>query len=84
MSIPAELHDKMPFIYSEDILTSDVFTAFRSGASNTEDELDEGGEAIQVIGNQLAAEFQELQQGSYRVRAGHSSWQWLRLASAGS
>jgi hypothetical protein len=148
MSIHAELHDKMPFIYSEDILTSDVFTAFRylpagmgiigflrtveglaglieapdessscaiyfwprgstkepdvllelaiggrlyhvvveakyrSGASNTEDELDEEGKSIRTIGNQLAAEFRELQQGSYRVRVGGSSWHELRLASA--
>lgn len=29
MSIAAELHGKAPFIYSEDLLTSDVFTGFR-------------------------------------------------------
>lgn len=29
MSIAAELHGKTPFVYSEDILTSDVFTTFR-------------------------------------------------------
>jgi hypothetical protein len=51
---------------------------YLSGPSDSEDsEATEAGETVRVIGNQLAGEFEELQHGHYRVRAG--GWRWLPL-----
>lgn len=60
-----------------------VETKYLSGPSDSEDvTVSEGGETVLVIGNQLAAEFEDLQHGHYRVRTGRWASRPLPLESA--